>query len=108
MLELHTDIEIAAPATHVWSILTEFAAYPQWNPFLARVDGVPEPGQRLEVTFCPSGSKPMTMRPTVLHAEPGVRLTWLGRLAGVPKLFDGEHTFAIEPLGANRVRFVQS
>ena len=41
-------------------------------------------------------------------AERERRFAWLGRLGGVPKLFDGEHSFAIEPLGPNRVRFVQS
>ncbi len=37
----------------------------------------------------------MTMRPTVLVAEPGRELRWLGRLL-VPGLFDGEHRFTIE------------
>jgi hypothetical protein len=50
----------------------------------------------------------MTIKPTVLSAEPERKLAWLGRLGGVPKLFDGEHTFAIEPIGPNRVRFTQS
>jgi hypothetical protein len=33
-------------------------------------------------------------------------LRWIGHLL-IPGLFDGEHIFTIEPLGANRVRFVQ-
>lgn len=48
----------------------------------------------------------MTFRPTVLKAEPNRELRWLGHLL-IPGLFDGEHIFTIEPLGANRVRFVQ-
>ena len=32
----------------------------------------------------------------------------VARLAGVPKLFEGEHTFEIETLGPNRVRFLHS
>ena len=48
----------------------------------------------------------MTFRPTVLKAEPNRELRWIGRLL-IPGLFDGEHIFNIEPLGTNRVRFVQ-
>ncbi len=48
----------------------------------------------------------MTFRPTVLKADPNRELRWLGRLR-VPGLFDGEHSFTIQPLEENRVRFVQ-
>ena len=48
----------------------------------------------------------MRMRPTVLEAAPSEELRWVGHL-GIPGLFDGEHRFRIEPLGTNRVRFVQ-
>jgi len=48
----------------------------------------------------------MQLRPTLLAAAPSQELRWLGQL-GVPGLFDGEHRFRIEPLGTNRVRFVQ-
>ena len=108
MLELHTEIEIEAPAARVWQILTEFAAYPSWNPFLPKIEGTGAVGEKIEVTFQPPGGKPMTMRPTVRASDPERRFAWLGRLGGVPKLFDGEHSFVIEPLGPQRVRFVHS
>src|SRR5208337_3854746 len=34
MKEIHTEIEINAPAEKVWKVLTDFAAYPEWNPFV--------------------------------------------------------------------------
>jgi hypothetical protein len=37
----------------------------------------------------------------VLEVVPGRTLRWLGHLL-VPGIFDGEHYFEIEPLGANR------
>jgi uncharacterized protein YndB with AHSA1/START domain len=37
--QLVAEIEIAAPAQRVWEILTDFAAYRQWNPFMPRLDG---------------------------------------------------------------------
>jgi hypothetical protein len=48
----------------------------------------------------------MTFRPVVLKVEPERELRWLGHLL-IPGLFDGEHVFTVEPIGADRVRFTQ-
>ncbi len=106
MKELRTEIEINAPAERVWQVLTDFASFPAWNPFIRKATGEIRPGARLEVTIQPSGANGMTFRPTVLRAEPNRELRWLGRLL-IPGLFDGEHIFTIEPVGENQVRFVQ-
>ena len=107
MKEIHTEIEIHAPAERVWQVLTDFAAYPHWNPFIRRVEGEIKAGARLHVFIQPSGGKGMSFRPTVLMAEPDREFRWLGHL-WVPGLFDGEHSFTIEPLGEDLVRFIQS
>jgi hypothetical protein len=106
MKELYTEITIAASDDQVWQLLTDFATFPQWNPFMRRVPGQAKAGTRLEVYIQPSGARGMTFRPTVLIAEPKRELRWLGRLL-VPGLFDGEHSFIIESRGPHQVRFVQ-
>jgi hypothetical protein len=106
MKELHSEIEIGAPAERVWRLITDFASHPEWNPFIRRISGEPTIGERLEVRIEPPGGRGMTFRPTVLNAEPSRELRWLGHLL-VPGLFDGEHSFTIQPLEENRVRFVQ-
>jgi hypothetical protein len=106
MKELHSEIEIAASAERVWRVLTDFASYPQWNPFIRSISGQPAPGERLEVRIEPPGGRGMTFKPKVLRAEDNRELRWLGQLL-VPGLFDGEHSFTIQPLEENRVRFVQ-
>ena len=106
MKELHSQIEIEATAERVWLVLTDFAAYPDWNPFIRRVSGRPEVDEQLVVRMRPSGTKGMTFRPTVLKAEPNRQLRWLGHLL-VPGLFDGEHIFEIEELDEDRVLFIQ-
>jgi uncharacterized protein YndB with AHSA1/START domain len=55
MKELHTEIEIDAPAERVWRLLTDFASYPRWNPFIRTISGRPIPGERLEVRLEPPG-----------------------------------------------------
>ena len=107
MKELHSEIEIATSPERVWGILTDFASYPQWNPFIRRISGELKVDERLDVRLEPPDSRGITLRPTVLNAEPNRQLRWLGHLL-VPGLFDGEHSFLIQPLGEDRVRFVQS
>ena len=107
MKQLRAELEIEASGEHVWRVLTDFAAYPEWNPFIPRINGEIRPGGRLEVRLQPPGAKGMTFRPTVLKAEANRELRWRGRL-WLPGLFDGEHAFTIEPSAANRVRFTQS
>ncbi len=106
MKELRSQIEIQASAERVWQILTDFASFSQWNPFIRRASGNVGVGERLEVCIQPSGARGRTFRPTVVKAEPNRELRWLGRLL-IPGIFDGEHIFSIEPLGTNRLRFVQ-
>jgi len=106
MLELRTEIEIDAPVERVWAVLIDFERFPDWNPFIRRIHGHAQVGSRLDVLLGASGTRPMRFRPTVKAVVPNRELRWLGRL-GLPRLFDGEHIFQIEPLGPNRVRFVQ-
>lgn len=106
MKELRSEIEIAAPAGRVWEVLTGFAEYPVWNPFIIRAEGILRVGERLEVVMQQPGGGEMTFSPTVLTVAEERELRWIGHLF-VPGLFDGEHIFTIEPLGAGRVRFTQ-
>jgi len=104
---LESEIDIAAPAERVWSILVNFSDYPQWNPFIRTIRGVPEVGARLVAHLQPSGTKGMTFRPIVLSAIPARELRWLGHL-WVPGLFDGEHQFSIQPISDAKVKFRQN
>lgn len=104
--QIQTEIEIQATPDQVWEVLTDFAAYPEWNPFIQRISGNVAVGAKLDAFLQPPGNRGMRFRPTVLAATPAQELRWLGHL-GVSGIFDGEHIFRIEPLGADRVRFVQ-
>ncbi|HKE98256.1 MAG TPA: SRPBCC domain-containing protein [Actinomycetes bacterium] len=104
--QLRAQIDIHATPERVWQVLTDFGAYPKWNPFITRAEGSLRRGERLTVRLQPVGGRGMTFRPTVLEATPAVRLRWLGHLL-VTGVFDGEHSFTIQPLGGGRVRLVQ-
>ncbi len=34
-----TEISITAPPDRIWHLLTDFASYPQWKPFIRRASG---------------------------------------------------------------------
>ena len=102
----HT-IEIDAPPEAVWRELADTASYGDWNPFVRRLEGELVEGSRLEVEITPPDGRAMTFKPKVLAAEPGRELRWLGHLL-VRGVFDGEHSFVIEPLGEGRSRLTQA
>jgi hypothetical protein len=101
------QIEIDATPAAVWAELTDTAAYGEWNPFVRRLSGELSKGSRLVVEIAPPGGHAMTFKPTVLVVEPERELRWLGRL-GLPGIFDGEHSFRLEPLPQGRTRLVQA
>ena len=101
-----SQVTIEAPRERVWKVLADVEAYPDWNPFFVEAKGVLRVGESLEVTMQPVGKDRQSFSPTVLHVDPGRRLVWRGRLL-LPWLFDGTHSFTIEPLDAGSVRFTQ-
>ncbi len=105
--EIRTEIEIDGMAQEVWDTLTDFESYKEWNTGFVQAEGRAEVGEKLHITFSQKAGKTMKMRPTVLVADPGRELRWLGRLL-MPGLFDGEHRFEIHQTEPGRVTFIQS
>lgn len=92
--EIKTEILIHATPAKVWTILTNFEDYPNWNPFIKSIQGAVKVGHKFTARIEPPEAKGMTFKPTVLVFEPNVEFRWLGHLffAG---LFDGEHKFVL-------------
>ena len=102
---IDTEIIIAASPALVWQVLTDWQAYPQWNPFILSLDGQLACGQRLQVTIQPPGGNSMVFRPTVVSHQPGSHFAWLGRV-GLPGLFDGRHAFTLQPMPDGTTRLL--
>ena len=108
MHQIVTQIDIAVSPERVWSILMDFPAYPQWNPFIRSLSGVAKPGEKLRATIQSEERRAMTFRPRVMKAANQQELRWLGHL-GFPGLclFDGEHYFQLTTIGNGYTRFTQ-
>ena len=105
MKEIITEIRIQAEAETVWSILTDFDKYHEWNPFIRHARGKAVEGERLEARPEISEGKGMLFRPLVTKAIPGRELRWYGHFL-IPGLSDGEHIFEIHASGNNAVHFI--
>jgi hypothetical protein len=104
--ELRTEIEINTSPERVWKILTDFDKYEQWNPFIHKIIGQPKQGARIEIHIETPGGKNRKYGPTLTKVDEGRELRWLGK-SSLPGFLNGEHIFAIEQLGPQRIRFVQ-
>jgi hypothetical protein len=105
--ELVTTIDIDAPPAAVWAVLTDTAAYPEWNPFVRELSGELVAGGRLRVRIGAPGRRAVTLHPRIVRIEAEQELTWLGRVV-IPRLFDGRHSFVLEERPGGGTRFIQS
>jgi hypothetical protein len=102
---LQASTEINATPQRVWAILTDLRAYQQWNPFIISSSGTVRVGSTL-TNQMHEATGTTIFTPTVLIVQPDRELRWIGKV-GPGYLFDGEHTFTIQPIGPGRVRFTQ-
>lgn len=105
MNHIHTETVINAPVERVWQVLTNFAEFPRWNPFIRAIGGDLKPGARLDMTTQFFNSRKMNFRSTLLRVVPNRELRWLGHFL-LPHIFDGEHYFLLEPLEPGRTHLV--
>jgi hypothetical protein len=102
-------IEIGAPPAEVWAVLTDLSRYPEWNPHIRAGAGRVVAGNRLTLRMHPPKGRPVTIRPLILTAVPGVEWRLRGGLPGIlgRLIFTGEHSFTLTAVGGG-TRLMQS
>ena len=102
MKEYRASTFIKATPEKIWSILTDAAKYPEWDPVAERIEGRIAPGET--VTAYTKLSPGRAFPAKVTEFEPGRKMTWTG---GMPLgLFKGVRTFTLIPQGNNTVEFI--
>jgi hypothetical protein len=104
MKTVSSTIEIDTPLAEVWAVLTDLAAYPQWNPLFPQASGQIAVGGRLTLASRPTAERAMTIRPKVLAVQPAAELRWVSSLPGI---IGGAHSFTLTAVGGG-TRLVQS
>jgi len=105
--EIKTEILIHATPEKVWSILTNFGNYPNWNPFIKSINGELKVGNKITARIEPPEANGMTFKPIILTFETNKELSWLGHLF-IPGLFDGNHKFELIDNKNGTTTFIQS
>lgn len=88
-MKIYTEIQINASSEKVWSILTDFDKYHEWNPFIASITGEVAEGNTIAVHI-----QNMHFKPKVLTYEVNHSFSWLGHL-WIKGFFDGLHSFTL-------------
>jgi hypothetical protein len=85
------EVNIAAAARIVWSLLTDAKGFPRWNSTVTGIDGEIREGERL--TLHVPGTR-RTFTPKVSGVAAERCMTWSDGIAGV---FKGVRTFELRP-----------
>ena len=94
MAIVFTQIEIAAKADDVWSLLTDYEAYPRWNPLIRAVATTEADG--LQIVLHPPGQLKFTFKAATVESVSNKQLSWQGHF-GWRGFLDWSHQMEIEP-----------
>jgi hypothetical protein len=103
--ELRTEVEIDAPVSHVYRVLTAFERYPEWNPFITSISGRLESGQALAVEMSLPEGKTYLLKPRLTVVSPDRELRWCGHFLR-PALLQADHFFQLSERGEALTRVV--
>src|SRR6185295_12792167 len=95
--EIRAEIYIEAKPEWVWRVITNFEAYPKWNPVIRSFERIElSPGSRPKLAVQWPGEEPRSLRVTLVKAIPAQELRW--RDNGIASLFfNRECSLFIEP-----------
>jgi hypothetical protein len=89
-----TEFPIEASAARVWSVLSDFPAWSEWNPSVPRIDGDCRVGSTLHMTLAMPGRPSANVTAVVTMADPDRGLHWHGNIGG-DRIFSGTREFDI-------------
>ncbi|MFL5616387.1 MAG: SRPBCC family protein [Gemmatimonadaceae bacterium] len=96
MKEYLTVATIAASPERVWDVLTNGAAYGEWNPEIVGIDGVIAPNAKIRVHVRLGDGAVRRVGQRIVALDPPRRMEWVG---GLPfGLFVGRRTFTLKPV----------
>ncbi len=98
-IEHRVTVTVRAPASVVWSMLTDAAGFPAWNSTVTSIDGPIQEGRKLSLRV-PTSER--TFTPTVTELVPEARMVWSD---GMAPMFKGVRTFTLADRGDGATDF---
>ena len=96
-------VEIRAPASVVWEVITDLAAYPQWNPFVVECHSTMKPGDAIDMRV-QLFAKPQKQREWMREHVPGRRLSYNMKPAPLGALASAR-SHEVKAIGGERTRY---
>lgn len=96
---IESRITLDASPDEVWSVLFDFGNYPEWNPFLPRMEASLAEGETFKaMSRLPSGLK-LSFVGRITSVVPHTSVVWEGRPTLMPaKAMHVRHTFTLLPM----------
>ncbi|PJA33215.1 MAG: SRPBCC domain-containing protein [Zetaproteobacteria bacterium CG_4_9_14_3_um_filter_53_7] len=105
MIEMRTEINIAASPAVVWAVLVDFDHHPDWNPFAISISGRLDVGEKLSMHLNRPRPTGMVFYPVVTRVAKEKAFRFLGQFV-IPSLFSGEHIFELAATDDGSTRFI--
>ena len=99
MKAIESEITLSSPTNEVWAALVDFESYPDWNPFLTKMEAELGEGKPFKaMSRLPSGIK-LGFVGRILSVVPDREISWVGRPTMMPSsAMEIKHTFTLEPV----------
>ena len=102
MKEYHTEIRIDGSVAQVWNVLTEFSAYPEWNPLVGWLKGDFRTDGQIEMFIIPLKR---SFNATLKTVQKDKEYSWIG-VAIAPWFLSGEHYYQLEKIDERSTRLL--
>jgi hypothetical protein len=102
--EVLTQITIKSSPAEVWSMLTDVEKYPEWHPYIKKIEGKLDRKSKIKVTYKKSDTEDGVFSAYMLDNEVNKKLSWGGSLGFI---FRAKHYYIIEAVGADSVKLIQ-
>ncbi|MDA1258638.1 MAG: SRPBCC domain-containing protein [Chloroflexi bacterium] len=103
--EIRTEIEIEASPEAVWALLSDFAGWSGWNPYIVEIKGEAIVGETVEIRVTMADGTDSGFDSVVDVVTPNRRVSWKGGMEDRSE-FQGEHIFEIEPRENGKCTFI--
>jgi hypothetical protein len=97
-------LDIEASAETVWEVITDFARYGEWNPFIRGCSSTLKPGDPIDLQVQLMGPKPQPQREWILTHTPGREFSYRMKPAPLGAL-RSRRSHQLSALGPGRCRY---
>ncbi len=106
--QVDSSIEAKSSFTKSKSVLFDWKAYPNWNPYIKKIEGKQAVGEKIKVYFNLGFGMtlPLTCKLTRFDTKEG-HFAWTV-VAGSRHLYWGEHSFSLNKGASGKTEFKQS